>query len=92
VWHLSLAERLEVFPMKCKKTSWLGLITGLLFVAGFSAFLTLNEYLHDGELQMDGLLAPVRVIRDEKGIPYIYAQNHHDCCCPTWINRRISGQ
>ena len=32
----------------------------------------------DGELDVSGLREPVEVIRDEWGIPHIYAQNQHD--------------
>ena len=32
----------------------------------------------DGELDVPGLEAPVEVIRDEAGIPHIYAQNDDD--------------
>ncbi len=32
----------------------------------------------DGELAVDGLLEPVEVIRDQWGIPHIYARNDHD--------------
>ncbi len=31
-----------------------------------------------GTLQLEGLRAPVEVLRDEAGVPYIYAQNLHD--------------
>ncbi len=31
-----------------------------------------------GKQQVDGLSAPVQVLRDERGIPYIYAQNQAD--------------
>jgi penicillin amidase len=34
--------------------------------------------LIDGKLDLSGLLAPVEVIRDEWGIPHIYAENAHD--------------
>lgn len=37
-----------------------------------------NGYKTDGELQMAGLSAPVRVLRDAHGIPYIFAQNTAD--------------
>lgn len=37
-----------------------------------------NGYKTDGELQMAGLSAPVRVLRDAHGIPYIFAQNTPD--------------
>lgn len=32
----------------------------------------------DGKLRLDGLSAPVEVLRDERGIPHIYAQNQAD--------------
>ena len=54
---------------------------GVLFVAilvnpfGPSPF---NEYQADGRFAIDGLQAPVRVYRDEKGMPYIYARNKAD--------------
>ncbi len=32
----------------------------------------------EGELQAEGLNAPVDVVRDEMGIPHIYAENMHD--------------
>ncbi|MDH3208176.1 MAG: penicillin acylase family protein [Gemmatimonadota bacterium] len=32
----------------------------------------------DGELSVPGLRAPVEVIRDEYGVPHIYAENDHD--------------
>ena len=31
-----------------------------------------------GNLKVDGLIAPVTVIRDERGVPQIYADNEHD--------------
>ncbi len=37
-----------------------------------------NSYKTNGELQMAGLSAPVRVLRDGHGIPYIFAQNTAD--------------
>ena len=38
----------------------------------------LNSFQKDGELKLAGLRAPVTVMRDEKGMAYIYAQNRHD--------------
>lgn len=32
----------------------------------------------DGELQVPGLKAPVEILRDQAGIPHIYAQNDDD--------------
>lgn len=37
-----------------------------------------NAYKTDGEMQLAGLKAPVRVLRDDNGIPYIFAENTPD--------------
>ncbi len=38
----------------------------------------LNDYPKDGQLTMEGLQKPVRVVRDEKGMAYLYADNMDD--------------
>ncbi|HPQ44470.1 MAG TPA: penicillin acylase family protein [Syntrophales bacterium] len=38
----------------------------------------LNRFTRDGNLTITGLTAPVTVLRDEKGMAYIYAQNMDD--------------
>jgi len=38
----------------------------------------LNDYQDSGQLSLKGLKAPVKVMRDEKGMAYIYAQNADD--------------
>ena len=38
----------------------------------------LNDYQDSGQLTIEGLQAPVKVMRDEKGMAYIYAQNADD--------------
>ena len=38
----------------------------------------LNDYQDSGELELAGLNAPVKVMRDEKGMAYIYANNLED--------------
>ncbi len=38
----------------------------------------LNNYTKDGNLPLPGLIAPVTVHRDEKGMAYIYARNMED--------------
>jgi penicillin G amidase len=37
-----------------------------------------NNYIRQGELKVAGLKQPVRVCRDEKGMPYIYAADMQD--------------
>ena len=55
----------------------LALIVGLL--AGLvSGCASLNDYQTAGELNLSGLEAPARVLRDEKGMAYIYADNLRD--------------
>ena len=49
---------------------------GLVLMLGGCA--SMNSYCKKGRLSMDGLRQPVTVIRDEKGLPYIYADNLAD--------------
>lgn len=50
-----------------------------LSVAGFAVFTQLvDRYQGDGVLQLSILSAPVRVVRDEQGIPYIHAESLAD--------------
>jgi len=62
--------------MKSLRT-WIGLylILVILLYCGCS---WLNDFQKDGELQLAGLKAPVKVMRDEKGMAYIYARNLED--------------
>ena len=50
----------------------IGIIAGGLFLSNS------NRYQTEGEANLKGLSAPARVIRDEKGMPYIYAENLSD--------------
>ncbi|NIB41712.1 penicillin acylase family protein [Pseudomaricurvus alkylphenolicus] len=54
------------------------LISVAITIAVVSGLSWLNHYKHDGELRLSGLKQPVSVVRDEKGMAYIYAQNHWD--------------
>ncbi len=57
------------------------LLSGMLVaivVAGLVTYASVNRYQRTGEIQLAGLGEPVRVVRDEKGMPFIYAQNHLD--------------
>ncbi|WP_044642131.1 penicillin acylase family protein [Risungbinella massiliensis] len=53
------------------------LLTTTVFGA---SFYWMNQKLPQvvGELTISGLMAPVQVIRDERGVPHIIAQNDHD--------------
>lgn len=56
-------------------------LVGLLFAAFLSVYLVLRASGHpkvDGELKLAGLTAPVKVLRDELGIAYIFAGNTPD--------------
>lgn len=51
----------------------------VLIAAGVVYFSIDDSYPQvDGEIQLDGLSAPVDVYRDQAGIPHIYASNEHD--------------
>ena len=50
-----------------------------LSVVGIAVFTqVVDRYQSDGVLQLSVLSAPVRVVRDEQGIPYIHAQSLDD--------------
>ncbi|MDY6851145.1 MAG: penicillin acylase family protein, partial [Thermodesulfobacteriota bacterium] len=62
-----------------------GLILGVLVLAavlavgaGYYYFIRLPLPAIDGELQIKGLRAQVKVLRDRWGVPHIYADNEHD--------------
>ena len=60
---------------------WLGAALGVLVIAGlvFSVFATRNSFPRtDGELSVAGLEGEARVVRDERGVPHIYADSEHD--------------
>ena len=50
----------------------------LLAVAVFFPYPSLNDYKKKGHLDLPGLMDPVNVLRDEKGMAYIYAKNLPD--------------
>lgn len=59
-------------------------IIGVLIVTIIGVLTYVNAYINkslaqtDGELRIEGLRAPVEVVRDEDGVPHISAQNEHD--------------
>ncbi len=65
-----------------KTLKWiLWALVALLFAAILAVFLLLRASGHpkvDGELKLAGLSAPVKVLRDELGVPYIFAGNTPD--------------
>jgi len=50
----------------------------LAVVAGGMIYLRINPVQREGEIRLSGLQAPVRVVRDGNGTPYIYAQTLDD--------------
>ncbi len=50
----------------------------LLFAGGYAWLWQADQYQRDGTIKLAILDAPVRVIRDEQGIPYIFAQSLDD--------------
>lgn len=54
------------------------LLLVLLLAGGYAWFWQADQYQRDGTLKLTVLDAPVRVVRDEQGIPYIYAQSLDD--------------
>ena len=65
--------------LKFKRTLFIVCIVLLIVVAGLIYILPyLNSYQTDGTIALPGLSKPVTVIRDEKGMPYIKAENFED--------------
>ena len=63
-----------------KALKWivLGLLV-LILIAAAGGYLMVRSAGHpkvDGDLKLAGLTAPVKVLRDELGIPYIFAAQH----------------
>lgn len=63
-----------------RRWPWYILIFVLLIVAVvvFFPYSRLNDFKKEGTLKLAGLKAPVEVVRDEKGMAYIYAKNFDD--------------
>ena len=60
---------------KCPFLLGIILIVLIQIIAGCSAF---NSFQREGELTLEPLEEQVTVLRDEEGMPYIYAQNRDD--------------
>lgn len=52
----------------------------VVIVLATAAFILpgLNDYQADGSIQLSGLHDAVTIVRDEKGMPYVYATDMHD--------------
>lgn len=60
---------------------WIKALLLLLIVIIIVAIICIprmNRFQRDGEITLSGLSAPVKVLRDEKGMAYIYAENLSD--------------
>ncbi len=60
-----------------KKIIALVLVSIIILTAGIVR-LRINSFQSDGSISLQGLKSPVKVIRDEKGVPYIRAENLED--------------
>jgi len=61
-----------------KKWILFPLVIVVILVIFLTAFFRLNRYQQDGTLTLAGLKEAVTVLRDEKGMAYIYARNTED--------------
>ena len=50
----------------------------VLLAGGYVWLWQADQYQQDGTMTLSVLTAPVRVVRDEQGVPYIYAQSLDD--------------
>lgn len=75
-----------------KSRAILALVLLVLVVAGIvAAWMAprLDRYQVDGEIVVDGLGAPVEVVRDEKGMAYVYAEDLDDL---VWAQGFVTAQ
>jgi len=63
---------------KAKKWLLFPLILAVIIIAVLFGFSRLNRYQQEGTLTLPGLKETTTVVRDEKGMAYIYAQNPDD--------------
>ena len=68
-----------------KRTRRAFVIVGIVLLAGAVTLAAVGTWFVrrpwpkiNGEITVSGLSAPVEVLRDEWGVPHIYAQNEHD--------------
>ncbi len=61
-----------------KKIFIVFLVVLLLFTASSWYFISNNQPIYQGKLQLSGLNNEVKVYFDEIGVPHIYAKNQHD--------------
>ena len=71
-----------------------GLLVLVLLLAALAAAAVLivprqNDYQVDGTLHMKGIAAPVEIVRDAAGIPYVRAQNMDDLLFETRVRREV---
>jgi penicillin amidase len=50
----------------------------MVVVSALSGCASLNDYHHEGELALSGLTKPIRVLRNENGMAYTYADDLKD--------------
>lgn len=76
-----------------RKILVVGLWLVALVIVGAAVYTRfVDRYQRDGTLQLAILSAPVRVIRDEKGIPYIYAKSLNDALrAEGWVTAQDRG-
>ncbi|MFO7560930.1 MAG: penicillin acylase family protein [Desulfobacterales bacterium] len=64
--------------MKISAIRMAGLAFFLIMTVAFCGCSYLNRYQKDGNITLNCLQEPVKVVRDEKGMPFIYAKNTDD--------------
>lgn len=65
--------------MRWVKRILIGLLLLVLGFAAFAVFTVRNSFPQtSGEIEVAGLVSSVEVLRDELGVPHIYANNMHD--------------
>ena len=65
--------------MRWAKRIGFGLVVVLVGLAIFGVWTVRRSFPEtNGEVEVPGLLSPVEVVRDDWGVPHIYAENAHE--------------
>ncbi|HEX6220284.1 MAG TPA: penicillin acylase family protein, partial [Acidimicrobiia bacterium] len=65
--------------MRWVRRSGLFILVLVLGAAAFGVYTVRNSFPQlEGDLELAGLISDVEVLRDELGVPHVYASNQHD--------------
>lgn len=80
--HVELVTEKKTKMKRWKKGLWVTFGSLIFFIISAIIFVTVyinrSLPLTSGKLAVEGLIEEVKIVRDENGVPHIYANNEHD--------------